>query len=1183
MIYQGLKNLKYYLLMLGCILLILPVYSNAANPTNISSISDISTGWNVSTPMNCSRQDFPSVIKNGNLYVIGGIDSSNNLLSSIESSPINEDLSIGDWTTSASLPKPLGRIGAVVVDEYLYVVGGSSNSGDLRDIYRAKMSVDGSIGDWVQESTQMNVVRADMGVAAGNGYLYVIGGASGGSRYATVEYAKISTDGSLGVWSYTSSMADIRWKAAAVAANGYLYAIGGVNGSGDYIGQIQRAKINTDGSLKSWTDVGTPFSNAGAPQAVLKNGYLYIIGGISNGSIGYVDVQKAKLNEDGSLGPWTRIDYLKTGRYWHSAVASDSAIYALGGVTKQAIITNGTEYLAIEKSPLPPTGLRSVYSHDSEKAELYWITGNDSGIDGYNIYRGKDTTNFVKLNSTLIKDTVYVDIPPGKEYLYQYLLRAVDTTGAESDNSDIISVYIGVNPPASTGWLYTASMIVPRQAFGSVAVKNHVYAIGGVTLNERNSNSEYLTDIEYATIHTDLSLGNWKKIANLKRTLARTGTVVVGDQLYVIGGTGYGGDSRSVYRATIHEDGSLGEWVTESTRMIIPRADLGIAFCNGYMYALGGAAGTSRYKTVEYAKVNSDGSLGSWAYTNSLSIERWKAAALTAKGYLYAIGGVDYSGNYIGQIQRAKINSDGSLEAWTDVGVPFLNPGAPQVVIKDGYFVVLGGIANGGGGYFEVQKAKLFEDGSLGDWITIDALNMGRYWHSAVATDAAIYAMGGYTHQLKLCNSVEYLMVDSFQPPSTPTGLQAVAGNHKVTLSWNSVSDSDMDGYHLYRKQAGIGFVKINLSLIKSTGYIDTTVLNDTTYTYVVVAVDTQGLESAYSSEVSITPGIVINDFFLADDTTRVISDFPADSTVLSLADVSWLETYGDATGVLKIHFTQPYQGVKFTLQRPEWFSTSSGDWYRLEMRLCSDQTTSNELHSTGFLYNGEFPGAIDLSGNCLLHLETTWMNQYTFMPSNGGTSTMYCQLVFKNYNTVTATVYIDNIQITRVSKPAMSVGYINPGDFDTPADTTYWAFETPAISDGSADYAIDSHKMDISFAGDTTRGIKMTMADGPGLPMTFSTHTGRLSGQRVSYSYSGDTSGYSLIAAYLFSTDSPNGTSILDYSGHARLNGLTNGYSGFLETVYYSNYPYVYGQIVVLNAVQGHVYLDNADPLYEP
>jgi hypothetical protein len=83
------------------------------------------------------------------------------------------------------------------------------------------------------------------------------------------------------------------------------------------------------------------------------------------------------------------------------------------------------------------------------------------------------------------------------------------------------------------------------------------------------------------------------------------------------------------------------------------------------------------------------------------------------------------------------------------------------------------------------------------------------------------------------------------------TGVQTVS--HSVTLNWTA-STSTVSDYNVYRSTVSGGpYTKLNSTLIAATTYLDTTVQSGQTYFYVATAVDSSGVESADSSEVSAT------------------------------------------------------------------------------------------------------------------------------------------------------------------------------------------------------------------------------------------------------------------------------------------------------------------------------------------
>jgi fibronectin type 3 domain-containing protein len=74
---------------------------------------------------------------------------------------------------------------------------------------------------------------------------------------------------------------------------------------------------------------------------------------------------------------------------------------------------------------------------------------------------------------------------------------------------------------------------------------------------------------------------------------------------------------------------------------------------------------------------------------------------------------------------------------------------------------------------------------------------------------------------------------------------------HSVTLNWTA-STSTVSGYNVYRSTVSGGpYTKLNSTPIAATTYVDTTVQSGQTYYYVVTSVDSSGVESTDSSEVS--------------------------------------------------------------------------------------------------------------------------------------------------------------------------------------------------------------------------------------------------------------------------------------------------------------------------------------------
>lgn len=100
--------------------------------------------------------------------------------------------------------------------------------------------------------------------------------------------------------------------------------------------------------------------------------------------------------------------------------------------------------------------------------------------------------------------------------------------------------------------------------------------------------------------------------------------------------------------------------------------------------------------------------------------------------------------------------------------------------------------------------------------------------------------------------AVEHLAKDSF-PPSSPEGLTAGSANRVVNLFWASGSETDLDGYYVYRSVASempSQWIRRNEQLHPLTTFRDERTVRGTVYRYRVTAVDRAGNESPPSAEV---------------------------------------------------------------------------------------------------------------------------------------------------------------------------------------------------------------------------------------------------------------------------------------------------------------------------------------------
>jgi hypothetical protein len=173
-----------------------------------------------------------------------------------------------------------------------------------------------------------------------------------------------------------------------------------------------------------------------------------------------------------------------------------------------------------------------------------------------------------------------------------------------------------------------------------------------------------LSSSERAQLLPDGSLGPWQPAGNLAVPRYQSVAVAVGGYLYLLGGSPIGGGIiANIERAAVMADGSLGPW-TQTAPLPVARTVHAAATTGSHVYVLGGAVDDATYKSVIYAEVLPDGSLGSWDPTSSLTRFRFWSGAGVVDGTLYAIGGLGGSAADCVGVEAAPILTDGSLGAW---------------------------------------------------------------------------------------------------------------------------------------------------------------------------------------------------------------------------------------------------------------------------------------------------------------------------------------------------------------------------------------------------------------------------------------------------------------------------------------------------------------------------------------
>ncbi|MBL1277505.1 MAG: hypothetical protein COB30_015595 [Ectothiorhodospiraceae bacterium] len=302
-----------------------------------------------------------------------------------------EQIWIAGWKETSIMNEPRAGAATVIHNNFIYMIAGIDGRDFLRSTEYAPIMADGRIGEW-KLGPRLIEERGFTEAVIKNNFIYVVGGGkgvNGKQLLTTVERAKINSDGSLGPWRQEGQRTVLPRRCTKLSLVGdYLYSFGGYGGT--LLDSVEFSKIAEDGSLGPWTMASEAMTLPRYVNSVkTANGATYVIGGHDqNKGVGIADVEWARPQADGDIHSWKPTNPLITGRYGLASAKHGKTIYALGGLT-------GLEYLrSIEMTQaLPGGGLapwkettkmnvpRATFSAVTHNGYFYVLGGTNQ--DGY--------------------------------------------------------------------------------------------------------------------------------------------------------------------------------------------------------------------------------------------------------------------------------------------------------------------------------------------------------------------------------------------------------------------------------------------------------------------------------------------------------------------------------------------------------------------------------------------------------------------------------------------------------------------------------------------------------------------------------------------------------------------------------------------------------------------------------
>ena len=686
---------------------------------------------------------------NGTIYLVGGWPSVNSVYYTTPAA----DGTISSWSS-----KTLGTIGATNVSYAfaytranpasagtypgnLYIFGGCTSNTTVsctsmtQNVYKCNIDTSnvvvssscstsgqtliGTATDGAGNSASGTGLGAMAGAVYAN-YIYLIGGlAPGLSDLKTTRYAKFDNSNNVtavsGTTFYESTSLTFygRRRGAAYGYNGYLYIVGGYDGSsggGGVLADIEFAKIDvTNGSIADFVVSSVSIQQRWGLSLAISNSYAYVIGGCISGNAptscvnptGPTDnIQTFQIynNESGAVNNATAGNTLGVDRVGGSATVMNGYIYYAGGCTDMACTTlsTNTYYAAIDAYGT----VGSWSSGGALPAARAW--GKLLNAGGTLYYVGGQTG----AASTTAVSTVY----------YTSSLSSGNPTWAGSG--------------ATKGVGDTGSGAQARTQFGAAVWENRIYVTGGFNASGTAQTTVYVSP--------KLSSGgdiasNWQSTTAFNVARAGHTLVAYANNLYILGGydgTNYLSDTQfatigyktgTISQSGTTVTGSGTSWTSSQVGSVVQYPDGSRATISSV--ASGTSMTVSASKTVTAGTIYTiqDGSAGSWTYSTSLTDPIKDADGFAANGYIYLVGGRTASTTckpnvLIAPISANTIISDGNnptgVGEWYETNVRYSGDryGAAVVYNSGRMFLVAGGcssfVSSGDRMYYSTLKSQ---------------------------------------------------------------------------------------------------------------------------------------------------------------------------------------------------------------------------------------------------------------------------------------------------------------------------------------------------------------------------------------------------------------------------------------------------------------------------------------------
>ncbi|MCA9667244.1 MAG: hypothetical protein KC503_16710 [Myxococcales bacterium] len=221
----------------------------------------------------------------------------------------------------------------------LFVAGGNdySSAPIKREVYRATIMADGSLGPFEATTALPGSGLAGSGVVVRGARVYLVGGRTP-IIDGPVLSAEIKADGTLGAWKTEAArLPEGRFHLSSALHGDHLFAIGGLGPDSYARDTVFVADIAADGSVGSFRSAGTLPAARSHHGSFVYGDYLYLSGGfagtpLNNQPQNHLDVIRAPIGSDGKLGTFEKVGDLVANLSTHAQTRVGDCVFLFGGL-----------------------------------------------------------------------------------------------------------------------------------------------------------------------------------------------------------------------------------------------------------------------------------------------------------------------------------------------------------------------------------------------------------------------------------------------------------------------------------------------------------------------------------------------------------------------------------------------------------------------------------------------------------------------------------------------------------------------------------------------------------------------------------------------------------------------------------------------------------------------------------